>query len=97
MRATRSGVTLEAPEELEPLTLPMEERVGLENQESLLPGGETAGKEQKGEVVAAGEARFLDLALEDDELLPEQRIFKQELRLGALQIEGEAKSGRGLR
>ncbi len=46
-RPPRWGVTLEAPEELEPLTMPMEKGGGLENQKSLPPGGESTGEEQE--------------------------------------------------
>lgn len=42
-------------------------------------------------------ARFLDLALKDAELLPEQGVRKQELGLGTREIAGRAEGGRGSR
>ncbi len=80
-RTTRAGTTLEPPEELEPRTMPAEERLRLENEEGLLPGWEAAGEEQEGEAVPAGQARFVDLASKDDELLAEESVLEQEFGL----------------
>ncbi len=81
-RPTSAGATPEVPEALEPCTMPAEERLWLENEEGLRPGWEAAGEEQEGEAVAAGQARLVDLALKDDELLPEESVLEQEFGLG---------------
>lgn len=96
-RTTSAGMTLEPPEEPEPLAMPVKEGLGFENQEGVLPRGKSAGEEQEGEAVAAGQAGFLDLALEDDHLLAKQGILEQEFGLGASQIEGEAEHEGGRR
>ncbi len=81
MRPPKAGTTLEPPEELEPLAMPTEESIRFENQEGLLPRWKPAGEEQQGEAVPAGQVRSLYVAVEDDQLLTEQRILEQELGL----------------
>ncbi len=96
-RTTRAGTTLEPPEEPEPLAMPAEQSIRLENQEGLLPGFQPTGEEQPGEAVPTSHSWFLDLALQNGQLLAEQSVLEHEFGLGTRQVEGGAEGGRGLR
>jgi hypothetical protein len=76
-------MTLKAPEELEPLAVRAEKRSGFENQQQVFPILQAASQQSQGETIGGGEAWFLDVALENEELLAERGIFEQEVRLGA--------------
>lgn len=83
LRTTSSGASLDAPEESEPLAVPPEQGLGLEDQKGLSPRAEAAGEEQQGETVGAGAAWPLKLALKDEKLLTEQGILEYKLGFGA--------------
>jgi hypothetical protein len=90
-RTTSPAATREAPEEVEPLTGPAKERIGLENQQPLFPVLPVAGQEEKGETVSAGEAWFLDMALDAqrEEWLTQEGILRDEIGLGEVSGEGQ--------
>jgi hypothetical protein len=52
-RPTWAGVTLEPPEESEPLAMPMQKGLGFKDQEGFIPRGKLAVEEQEGETVSA--------------------------------------------
>jgi hypothetical protein len=90
-RPTQRGPAPETPEEFETAAVPAEQGIGFENQESLFPRLKAAGEEQQGETVGAGQAGFLDLALDAkrEEWLAQQGILQHEIRFGACRVEGE--------
>jgi len=71
-------VRFELPEQAEALAMPAQESVRFEDEEGCLPTPDTTCKEDEPEAIGLGEAWFIDLAMEDDELLPEEGILSDE-------------------
>jgi hypothetical protein len=69
---------LEPPEQPEALAMPAQERIGLEGEEGFLPSPDPAGEEDEPEAIGWGEARLPNLAVEDDELLAEEGVLRNE-------------------
>ena len=73
------GFGLAAPDEAEQLTMPAEEGVGLDDEEGLFPEGRCSGQEQESDAVLIADLRAFGVALEDDELVPEEGILGDEI------------------
>ena len=84
----RLGFGLAAPDQAEQLAMPSEERIRLDDEEGLFPEGRRSGQQKKPESVSIAELRAFDLALQDDELVPEQSVLRNELGLAANRIPG---------
>ena len=68
--------------------MPAEEGVGLNDEQGLPPEGRRSGQEQESESVPVAELRVFDLALEDDQLVPQEGVLGDELGLAADGIPG---------
>ena len=79
----RLGFGLAAPDQAEQLAMPAEEGVGLNDEQGLLPEGRRPGQEQEPDAVPIAELRVFDLALEDDELVPQEGVLGDKLGLAA--------------
>lgn len=71
----RFGPGFASPEETKAFTMPAEERVGLNDQQSLLPADHAAGQCQQPEPIMPFEMRASDLALQNDEWLAQEPIL----------------------
>ncbi len=79
--------------------MPAEEGVRLDNEKRLSPEGRRPCKQKEPEPVTTAELRVFDLALEDDELVPQEGVLGDELGLAAHGIPGsscEQRDGGGL-
>lgn len=78
------------------MSMPMPERLRLEDQQSLFPMRQARRQEKKPEAVAAGKVRFLHLASEDDQLWgAQQSILCDQLGTSEREIRRRAqKEGR---
>jgi hypothetical protein len=72
--------------------MPAQERIGLEDEEGFLPGPDPAGEEDEPEAIGWGEPWPVNLAVEDDELLAEEGVLRNELGIAASEIEGRAEN-----
>ena len=82
------GLRLAAPDQAEQLAMPAEEGVGLDDKEGLSPEGRRSCQQKKPEAVSIAQFRAFDLAMEDDELVPEEGIFGDEMGSTANRILG---------
>jgi hypothetical protein len=55
--------------------MPAEEGVGLDNQEGLSPEGRRSGEEKEPDAVLIADLGAFDLALQDDQLLPQEGVL----------------------
>jgi len=76
----------EFPKQPKALVMPAKQRIGLEDEEGFLPALDPAGEEDEPEAIGWGESWLVDLAVEDDELLAEERVLRNELGLAASEI-----------
>jgi hypothetical protein len=81
-----SGLRSMPPELAECLTMPAEEGLGLHNQERLCPVTGSPRKQQQEEPIGLATRWALHLTEEDDELMAKQRIFRDEVGLGASEV-----------
>lgn len=84
----------ELPEDAEALAMPAQQSLALKDQQGLFPMGEARHQEEKPEAVSAGELGFLHLALEDNELLAEQRVLGNQLRFAEHEVGDSAQNER---
>jgi hypothetical protein len=84
------------PEHAEELTMPAKERLRLDEEEGLFPGPNHPGQEYQKKPVRLFVHWSLDLSAQDDELLPQQRVFCQQFGFPSGQIgeRSEHKGGR---
>ena len=68
--------------------MPTEQRLGLEEVECVFPMSNAAGQQDEPETVGAREAGPFDSPMEDDQLLPEQGVLRNELGSAAEQVGG---------
>ena len=73
--------------------MPAQQGVGLHNEQALAPGAHTTGEQDQQRPVDARAARARDAASQDDQLLPQERILGNELRLAADKVSVPAMSG----
>ena len=81
---------LEPPEQPETLAMPAQERIGLDDKEGFLPSPDPAGEEDEPRAIGWGESWLVNLAVEDDELLAEERVLGNEFGIATSEIEGRA-------
>ena len=70
--------------------MPAQERIGLDDEEALLPSPDPAGEEDEPKAIGWGEPWLVDLTVKDDELQAEEGILGNELGVAASEIEGRA-------
>jgi len=66
--------------------MPPQHGIGLDDQQRLSPGAQAAGQQHQERPVGAGAARALASPLQDDQLLPKERVLEDEFGLGPRQI-----------
>ena len=91
---TTAIARFELPEEAESLTMPAEESVGFEDEQGILPVLDATREEDEPEAIGLRKGRLFYLAVQDDELLAEQRIFGDELGFTACEVGGGAENKR---
>ena len=74
------------PRPAEPVTVPTQQGVWLNDQKSLFPVAYSSRKQDEEQLIFLGANRSFDLAGENEKLLTEQRIFRNQLRLAPSQI-----------
>ena len=74
--------------------MPVQERIGLNDDEGFLPMPDPAGEEDEPEAIGWGEAWLLNLAMKDNELHAEEGVLGNELGIAAREIEGGAEKDR---
>jgi hypothetical protein len=70
--------------------MPGQEGVRLEDEERLLPTVDLAAEEDEPEAIGLGEPWLVNVAVEDDELLAEEGVLRNEFGIAASEIEGRA-------
>ena len=70
--------------------MPAKQRIGLDDKEGFLPPPDPAGEEDEPEAIGWGAPWLVDLAVEDDELLAEERVLGNEFGIATSEIEGRA-------
>jgi hypothetical protein len=93
-RAPTPVAGLEPPEQPEILAMPAQERIGLEDEDGFLPTLDPTGEEDEPEAIGWGESWLANLAVEDDELLAEEGVLRNELGLATSDVEGKAEKDR---
>jgi hypothetical protein len=69
------------PERTEELTMPAQKCLWLYNEEGPLPGPNHPGQQHQEKSVSLSEDGSFNLAMQDDELLPQQRVFDKQFGL----------------
>ena len=84
------------PEQTEKLTVPAKKRFWLDQEECLFPGSDHSCQEYQEKPVRLFVHWSLDLSAQDDELLPQQRVFRQQFGFASGQVgeRSEHKGGR---
>ncbi len=80
------------PEKAKPVAVPTKEGVGSEDEEYFFPVLDATSKKDKPEAIGVRNGRLFDLAVEDNQLLPEQSIFGDEVGSTACQVGGRAEN-----
>ena len=76
------------------LATPAEESVGLENQKRFFPVFHAGSEEDEPETIRLRKGGLVDLAVEDDQLLPEQGILSDKVGFAAREVGGGAEHDR---
>ena len=66
--------------------MPTQNRIGLDNEQRLLPERSGASEQQEFDAIEVIELRTLALALKDDELLAQKGVFGDEIGFAASQV-----------
>jgi hypothetical protein len=74
------------PEQTKKLTVPAEKRLWLDQEERLFPGSDHPRQEHQEKPIRLFVHWSLDLSAQDDELLPQQRVFRQQFGFTSGQI-----------
>ncbi len=74
----RSSLRLVSPKELETLTTPAQQRLGLDNEQRLLPSANDPGQKHQEHAVRLGTGSPFHLSTQDDQLLTEECVFCHE-------------------
>ena len=75
----RRGLGLALPIQAKELPMPAQQGVWLHDEEGLLPGSNQPGQQDEEDAIGLGERWPFHLPLEDDELLSQEGIFRDEL------------------
>ena len=81
-------------EQTKKLTVPAEKRLWLDQEERLFPGSDHPCQEHQEKPIRLAVHWSLDLSAQDDELLPQQRVFRQQFGFASSQI-GERSEDKG--
>ena len=90
----RPGFVL--PEHAEELTMPAQKCFWLDKEERLFPGPSHPGQEHQKKPICFPANGTFDLSTQDDQLLPQQRVFRQQFGFASGQI-GERAEQKGSR
>ena len=90
----RMRLGLMLPEQTKKLTVPAEKRLWLDQEERLFPGSDHPCQEHQEKPIRLVVHWSLDLSAQDDELLPQQRVFRQQFGFTSSQI-GERSEDKG--
>ena len=70
--------------------MPPEHCLGFDDQQGVLPAVQSADEEDKEHTIDPREARAFDRPVEDDELLAQQKVFHDQLRFTARDVNHDA-------
>jgi hypothetical protein len=70
--------------------VPTKKGVGLEDEERFSPILHPTGEEDQPEAIGLRKGWLFDLAVKEDQLLPEESILGDEIRFGAGEVSGDA-------
>ena len=80
-RLARAGFRCVLPKHTEELTRPSQQRLRLDDKERLFPGPNHSSEKQQAEPICLLARRSFDMPMQDDELLPQQRVFDKQFGL----------------
>jgi hypothetical protein len=80
-RLARAGFRCVLPKHTEELTRPSQKRLRLDDKERLFPGLNHSSEKQQAELICLPAGRSFDMSMQDDELLPQQRVFDKQFGL----------------
>ena len=83
-----TGSGLSSPDDLEEVSMPAQQRLGIDDVQSVPPSAAQPGQDEQEQAIIVVEPRSSDAATQDDDLLTEQSILGQELRACAGEIPG---------
>ena len=78
------------PEQAKALAMPAPPRFWFDAQQGILPAVQSADEEDKEHTIDPREARAFDRPVEDDELLAQQKVFHDQLRFTARDVNHDA-------
>jgi hypothetical protein len=84
------------PEHAEELTMPAQQRLRLDKEKGLFPGSNHPGEEHQKKPVPLSIHRAFDLSMQDEQLMSQQRVFRQQFGFASGQI-GECTNHKGVR
>ena len=95
-RLSRAGFRFVLPEHTEELTMPAQQRLRLDKEKRLFPGSNHPGEEHQQKPVRLPVHWSFDLSMKDDQLMSQQRVFRQQFGFASGQISerSEHKGGR---
>jgi hypothetical protein len=82
----RSGLGLALPIQTEEFPMPPEQGLWLHDQEDLLPGSNQCGQQNEQDAIGVGACRPFHLPPEDDKLLAQEGIFRDQFGLASAKI-----------
>jgi len=82
----RSGLGLALPIQTEEFPMPPEQGLWLHDQEGLLPGSNQPGQQNEQDAIGVGACRPFHLPPEDDKLLAQEGIFRDQFGLASAKI-----------
>jgi len=80
-RLARAGFRFMLPKHTKELTMPAQKRLRLDDKERLFPGSNHSSEKQQAEPIGPLARRSFDMPMQDDELLPQQRVFDKQFGL----------------
>jgi hypothetical protein len=85
------------PQQAEEFTMPVQEHFRLDKEQSLLPRTDSPGEKYQEQSICLSADGSFDVSTQDDQLLAQERIFRQEFGFASDQINEccERKGGRG--
>ncbi len=96
LRLSRARLGFMLPDYAEELTMPAQQRLRLDKVKGLFPGSNHPGEEHQKKPVPLSIHRAFDLSMQDEQLMSQQRVFRQQFGFASGQISkrSEHKGGR---
>lgn len=85
-RLARSGFRCVLPEHTEELTMPTQKRLRLDDKECLFPGQNHSSEKYQEHSICFPVHWSIDLSTQDDQLVAQQRVFRQQFGFASGQI-----------